>query len=257
MTGSQIQFERRDRVGIVTLNRPTKKNAIDGPMATDIEHAVDVIEREPDIWIGVLAAQGDVFCAGADMAVIAAGRAHEMSTQRGGWGGFVARQRTKPFIAAIDAPALAGGFEMALACELLVASTRATFALPEVKRGLIAAAGGIFRLTRTLPRAKALEMIMTGSPMTAEEALRWGLCNEVVEPGQALAHALELAEMICQNAPLAVRAAMKLALSAERATDGAGWKNTTEAVEFLMYTEDFKEGPRAFLERRPPVWRAR
>jgi enoyl-CoA hydratase len=257
MANSEIEFERRGRVGVVTLNRPTKKNAIDGPMATRIERAVDVIERDPDIWIGILAARGDVFCAGADMAVIAAGRAGEMSTPRGGWGGFVARRRTKPFIAAVDAPALAGGFEMALACELLVASTRTTFTLPEVKRGLIAAAGGIFRLTRILPRAKALEMIMTGAPMTAEEALRWGLCNEVVEPGQALAHALKLAEMICENAPLAVRAAMKLALSAEQATDDAGWENTTEAVEFLMYTEDFKEGPNAFLERRPPVWRGR
>jgi enoyl-CoA hydratase len=252
-----LLVERQGRIAVLTLNRPTKKNAVDGEMTKAIEQAIDMVEDDPDIWIGVLAARGDVFCAGADMAVIAAGRASDMSTKRGGWAGFVARERTKPFIAAVDAPALAGGFELALACDLLVASERATFALPEVKRGLIAAAGGIFRLMRTLPRATALELILTGSPLSAEQALSWGLCNEVTEPGRALEHALVLAERICENAPLAVRAARRLALGAEHAADDTGWQNTSDAVASLVNTEDFKEGPRAFLERRRPIWTGR
>lgn len=254
---SDVLFERRGHVGIVTLNRPSKRNAIDGDMARSVENAVDEIEGDPAIWVGVLAAEGDVFCAGADLSLIAQNRGSEMSTERGGWGGFVARRRTKPFIAAVDGAALAGGCELALACELIVATSRSSFGLPEVSRGLIAAAGGLFRLVRAIPRAVALEMILTGAAITASEAERWGLVNSVVSAGEALKHALGVADLICANSPVSVSAALGVALGSERRTDPDHWRETLDAIDAIIDSEDFKEGPRAFLERRKPVWTGR
>lgn len=259
ISGSEkrIRFEVEGHVAVLTLNRPEKKNAVDGEMARDIEATLDVIEDADDIWVGILAAEGDVYCAGADLAVIAEGRSSELLTDRGGWAGFVARDRQKPFIAAVEGKALAGGFELALACDLVVASSAATFGLPEVSRGLIPAAGGMFRLPQVIPQKLAIEMLMVGSAISAERAKDLGVVNQVVEPGCAVPRARALAEAICTNSPLSVRAARRVALASSRSADRAGWEATWAAVAELENTEDFQEGPRAFLERRQPVWKAR
>jgi enoyl-CoA hydratase len=252
-----VRFEVKGRVAIVTLDRPEKKNAVDVEMAHAISDALTRVEEDEGIWAGVLAAEGDVYCAGADLSIIASGRAEELILPEGGWAGFVARARTKPFIAAIEGIAVAGGFELALACDLIVASSATRFALPEVKRGLFAAAGGAFRLPRVLPKGLALEMLMTGNDLEASRAHDLGVVSLVTEPGGALAGAMALAEQICSNSPLAVRAVRELALAAYADADAAGWERTASTIIALQETEDFKEGPRAFLERRAPVWRGR
>jgi enoyl-CoA hydratase len=226
-------------------------------VANGIEAAIDKLEADDDVWVGIITGAGPVFCAGADLKAIAAGKANEISTARGGFAGITARERTKPIIAAVDGPALAGGTEIVLSCDLVVASTKAAFGIPEVKRSLVAAAGGLFRLPRALPPAIALELAMTGDPISAERAAHFGLINELVEPGQAKAAALALAERITANAPIAVRQSRKVVMAALSANDDELWKTTYEAMAVATSTEDFQEGPRAFIEKRAPVWKGR
>jgi enoyl-CoA hydratase len=198
-----------------------------------------------------------VFSAGADLKAISAGQAGDLATKRGGFAGFVSRERTKPVIAAMEGPALAGGCEIALACDLIVASTEARFGLPEVKRSLVAAAGGLFRLPRVLPRKIALELIMTGDPIPAERAAQYGMVNDLCEPGQAFERAKALAERIVANAPLAVRESRAIALATTDAPDEEGWKRSAEGMANMAKTEDFWEGPKAFIEKREPQWKGR
>jgi enoyl-CoA hydratase len=204
-----LDYELIGRVAVITLQRPEARNAISPEMALSIEAAVDRLEADDEAWVGVLAADGPVFCAGADLKAIAGGRAGEIQTKRGGFAGFVRRERTKPVIAAVDGPALAGGTEIVLACDMVIASTAASFGLPEVKRSLVAAAGGLFRLPRVLPPAIAMEVALTGDPITAARAAHFGLVNELVEPGMARQAALALAERVVINAPIAVRASRR------------------------------------------------
>jgi enoyl-CoA hydratase len=185
------------------------------------------------------------------------GKAAELQTARGGFAGLVQRERTKPLIAAVDGAALAGGCEIALACDLIVASTQARFGVPEVKRSLVAAAGALFRLPRALPRAIALEMIMTGDPISAERAAHFGMVNDLCEPGQALERAKVLAERIIVNAPLAVRRSRALALTTVQLDEATGFRMSGEAMIDLANTEDFWEGPKAFIEKRDPVWKGK
>jgi enoyl-CoA hydratase len=201
-----IEYETQDHVAVITINRPEARNAVNSEVASGIEDALDQMEADDDIWIGVLTGTGPVFCAGADLKAISSGQAGGLSTKRGGFAGLAARERVKPLIAAVDGPALAGGTEIVLACDLVVASTEARFGVPEVKRSLAAAAGGLFRLPQKLPRNVALEMVLTGDPISAERAHHFGLVNMLCEPGEALATALDLARRITTNAPLAVRA---------------------------------------------------
>jgi enoyl-CoA hydratase len=198
-----------------------------------------------------------VFSAGADLKAIASGQAADLQTKRGGFGGIAARQRTKPLIAAVDGPALAGGTEIVLSCDLVVASTNARFGIPEVKRSLVAAAGGLFRLPRALPRNIAMELALTGDPIDAERAHHFGLVNELVEPGKALEAALALAERVTVNAPIAVRESRRVLLDGMLADDDTAWKITFDAMAKAMATEDFAEGPRAFIEKRAPEWKGR
>ena len=252
-----IQFEVADRIAIIRLDRPDARNAINGEMALAIEGAIDRLEDDDDLWVGILTHTGPVFCAGADLKELAAGRGRDLHTERGSFGGIVLRERTKPLIAAIDGPALAGGTEVALACDLVVASTQARFGIPEVKRSLVAAAGGLVRLPRYLPPMIAMELALTGDTIDAETAARYGLVNDLSEPGGHLDSALALAGRIVANAPLAVRETRRLVLEAPDQTDAEAIESAAAAIARLADTEDFAEGPRAFIEKRDPVWKAR
>lgn len=252
-----VTYELQGHVALITIRRPEARNAVNGEVATAMEAAIDQLEDDPAAWVGVVTGEGSVFSAGADLKAIAAGQAGALATAKGGFAGIAGREREKPLIAAVDGPALAGGCEIALSCDLIVASTAAAFGLPEVKRSLAAAAGGLFRLPRAIPRNIAMEVILTGDPLSAERAHQFGLVNTLVEPGQALAAAIELAERICVNAPLAVRASRKVVSAAATATDDELWKMSVSAMGQLMQTEDFQEGPRAFIEKRAPKWQGR
>jgi enoyl-CoA hydratase len=252
-----VNYELQGHVALITLNRPEARNAVNGDVARGMEAAIDQLEEDDEAWLAIITHEGPVFSAGADLKAISSGQAGDLQTKRGGFAGFVARERTKPVIAAMEGPALAGGCEIALACDLIVASSEAKFGLPEVKRSLVAAAGGLFRLPRVLPRKVALEIIMTGDPITAERAGALGMVNEVCAPGQALERARVLADRIAANAPLAVRESRAIALETVDAPDEIGWKRSGEGMAKLAKTEDFSEGPRAFIEKRPPVWKGR
>lgn len=252
-----VEFEVKGRVGIITINRPEARNAVNGEVAAGIEAAIDRIEEDDEIWVGVIAGEGTVFCAGADLKAIATGQAAALQTERGGFAGIARRQREKPIIAAVDGPALAGGCEIVLSCDLVVASTNAAFGIPEVKRSLIAAAGGLFRLPRALPRAVAMELALTGDPIDAERAHALGLVNQLVGPGEAVGGALALAERICANAPLAVRESRKVVVAAATEDDDTLWRITNAGFATVATSEDFAEGPRAFIEKRAPQWKGR
>ena len=254
---AMVDYEIEGRIGVITLNRPEARNAVNPEVARGVEAAIDRLEEDDDTWVGVLTHVGPVFSAGADLKAIAAGRAAGLATDRGGFAGLVRRERTKPLIAAVDGPALAGGCEIVLACDLVAASTAASFGLPEVRRGLIAAAGGLFRLPRTLPLAVAQQLALTGDPISAERAWQLGMVNELCEPGEARSAAMALAGRICANAPVAVRLSRRVVLGSLGHGDEDGWRLTTEAFREVMRSEDYQEGPRAFIEKRPPAWTGR
>src|SRR5687768_15011709 len=209
-----VEYEQRGHVAVLTINRPEARNAVNGDVASGIEEAIDKIEADDDTWVSVLTGAGTVFCAGADLKAISSGQAGGLNTKRGGFAGFVRRERTKPMIAAVDGRAFAGGCEIALACDLIVASSPAEFGIPEVKRSLVAAGGGLIRLPQVLPGKIAMELALTGDPITAERAYALGMINELVEAGGAVDAAVALAERICVNAPLAVRESRKVVLEA-------------------------------------------
>jgi enoyl-CoA hydratase len=252
-----IDLEVRGRVAVITIDRPEARNAVNGVVAEGLEAAVTRVEADPELWAGVVTGRGPVFCAGADLKEIAAGRADDLHTERGGFAGITRLPRAKPLIAAVDAPALAGGCEIVLSCDLVVASRAASFGIPEVKRALVAGAGGLFRLPRVLPRTIALELALTGDPLPAERAFALGMVNELVEPGAAVAAAVALADRICANAPRAVQASRELILRGALLEDDDNWALTDATLPVVMRGEDFAEGPRAFIEKREPVWTGR
>jgi enoyl-CoA hydratase len=252
-----VEYRQEGRVAVLTINRPEARNAVNGDVARSMEEGLDRLEEDEGTWIGIVAGEGPVFSAGADLKAIASGQAADLQTKRGGFGGITARERTKPLIAAVDGPALAGGCEIVLSCDLVVASTNARFGIPEVKRSLVAAAGGLFRLPRAVPRNVAMELALTGDPIDAERAHAFGLVNELVEPGTALEAAMALAERINANAPIAVRQSRRVLVEGMLADDDTAWKVTVDAMAKAMSTEDFAEGPRAFIEKRAPQWKGR
>jgi enoyl-CoA hydratase len=249
-----VDYLVTDRVAIITIGRPEARNAVDGAVARGIEHAIDRLEADPECWAGIITGEGPVFCAGADLKAIASGQAGSLRTDRGGFAGIVSRERTKPIIAAVDGPALAGGFEIVLACDLVVASRRAVFGLPEVKRSLIAAGGGLFRLPRAVGAKVAMELILTGDPIGAELAYELGLVNTLVDPGETLGVAQSMAARIVANAPQAVWASRTVAAKAFSEDDAMLWRLTSEAFAKVGKTDDFIEGPRAFIEKRSAKW---
>lgn len=252
-----VDFEQRGPFAVITINRPEARNAVNGDVANGIEEAIDRVEADDSIWVGILTGVPPVFCAGADLKEINSGNAGALSTKKGGFAGFVQRERSKPVIAAVDGPALAGGTEIVLASDLVVASTTATFGIPEVKRSLVAGAGGLFRLGRKIPLNVAMELTLTGDPIDASRAHHFGLVNRLVEPGQALDEAIKMAEQVCANAPVAVRESRKIVLEATNAPDDVGWRMSIEGMAKAMSSEDFSEGLTAFIEKRPPVWKGR
>lgn len=252
-----IRFEVDGHVAVISLDRVEARNAINGAMAEAIEGAIDRLEGDDDLWVGILTHEGPVFCAGADLKGIAAGNAGGLATARGGFAGIVARERTKPLIAAVDGHAVAGGTEIALACDLRVASRGSKFGIPEVKRSLVAAAGGLVRLPRVLPPAIAMELAITGDTLDAERAHHFGMINEVCEPGAVVDAAHALAARVTANAPLAVRMSRQLVLDAPGQSDREGMKAAGRALAELSTTDDFAEGPRAFIEKREPNWTGR
>jgi len=256
-----IDFEKRGNIGVITINRPEARNAVNTAVATGIEAAIDELEADDEVWAGVLTgaktAKGYIFCAGADLKQMSVDPGG-MMTERGGFGGFVRRERTKPVIAAVDGPALAGGTELVLACDMVVASRTAVFGIPEVKRNLVAAAGGLFRLPRKLPRNVAMELALTGRlDFPAERAYHFGWVNVLCEEGEALDAAIRLAAQICENAPLAVRESRRIILEATDQPDDVGWRMSGEGIAKMFGTEDFSEGLTAFVEKRPPRWQGR
>ena len=245
-------------VALVTIRRPEARNSINGAVAAALDKAVKDIEADPDIWVAVLTGEGGVaFCAGADLKEVSAGRMNDLFTQDGQFAGFVKHPRSKIWIAAVEGFAMAGGCEIALTCDMVVASENSVFALPEVMRGLIAAAGGVYRLVRALPRAIAIELLATGDRLSATRAAELGMVNRVTPQGGAVAGALELAQKISQNAPIAVRESIGVARRAFDLDDDALFRLGLEAQGRVMETEDFAEGPRAFIEKRPAVWKNR
>jgi enoyl-CoA hydratase len=252
-----VDYELQGRIAVLTLNRPEARNAVNGDVSKGMEAAIDQLEENDDAWVGILTHNGPVFSAGADLKAISSGKAADLQTPRGGFAGLVQRPRTKPLIAAVDGPAFAGGCEIALACDLIVASTQARFGVPEVKRSLVAAAGALFRLPRALPHNVAMEMIMTGDPIDAERAYQFGMVNELCEPGQTLDAAKALAERIIANAPLAVRKSREIALASLDVDDATAFRLSGEGMITLSQTEDFWEGPKAFIEKRDPVWKGK
>jgi enoyl-CoA hydratase/carnithine racemase len=252
-----VEYETHGRCALVTINRPRARNAVNAEVAEGLEAAVDRIEADDDIWVGILAGAPPVFCAGADLKAIDAGESDRLVTARGGFAGFVQRERTKPIIAAVEGPALAGGAEIVLACELVVASTAASIGIPEVKRALLAAAGGLLRLGRKLPVNVAMECALTGDPIEAERAYHFGLVNELCAPGQAVERALALADRICANAPIAVQQSRRVLHAATEAADDEGWALVAQAQGIVLASADHGEGVRAFIEKRPPAWSGR
>ena len=257
-----VEYEVRGKVAIITLNRPEARNAVNGDVASGLEAAIDKLEADSNVWIGVLAAntagqERPVFCAGADLKAINSGQAAGLNTKRGGFGGFVYRDRKKPVIAAVDGLATAGGCELVLACDMLVASTRSAFGLAEATRNLIAGAGGLFRLPRAIGRAAAMEAILTGEPFSAQRAYELGMVNKLVESNASLDAAIDLALRVCKAAPLAVWASRKIVLASETESDQNLIDMTNKEFAAVLASEDTKEGLTAFIEKRPPNWQGK
>jgi enoyl-CoA hydratase len=252
-----VETEVHGNVLVMKINRPEARNAVNGDVAQGIEAGIDRLEADDSLWVGILTGTREFFCAGADLKLINSGKPGEMMTPKGGFGGIVTRQRTKPIIAAVEGPALAGGLEIVLSCDLLVASKASRFGIPEVKRSLVAAAGGVFRLPRVLPHNVALELALTGDPIDAERAYQLGLVNVLAEPGTAIEAALGLAERISACAPVAVQKTRALIHELADADDETGLRRSNEVMFELMNTEDFSEGLTAFIEKRPPAWKGK
>lgn len=244
-----VSTERRGRILVVSMQREAKRNALNAEITAGIDAAMNELEDDPDLWVGILTGTSTVFSAGVDLAK-GAGK----STPRGGRVGLIERERTKPLIAAVEGPAVGGGMELVLSCDLVVASTSAWFALPEPKRGLMADFGGAFRSARSLPANVARELLLTGDGLPAPRAERLGFVNVLTEPGGALEGAVALAERVCANAPLPVRESVVMANHVIRGDESDLWARSNAAHQRLLASDDVKEGVDAFLTKRDPKW---
>ena len=264
MTNPVVLVERRAFVTIIILNRPETGNAVNAALWSGVGAALAEAERNDDVRaVNVTGAGGRSFCAGADLKALARGeKISPVAPEELAWGfaGIATHPISKPLIAAVNGSALGGGTEIALACDLVIAVESAMFGLPEVKRGLVAAAGGAFRLRRQLPPKIAMEMLLTGDPISAARALELGLINAVVPRVGLIDAALALAARITGNAPLAVQATKRIAKGLADGmvgTEAASWTQTRSEIRALLKSEDLREGATAFAEKRAPVWTGR
>jgi enoyl-CoA hydratase len=248
----RVAVEQRDRVLVVRMDRPEKRNAVDAAMTAELSAALDRLDDDEDLWVGVLTGGPGAFSAGTDL-IAGAGE----PTPRGGPYGVVRRARAKPLVAAVEGLALGGGMELVLACDLVVAGRSAEFGLPEVARGLVATCGGLFRAPRALPLNVARELLLTGERLGAARAERLGFVNVLADDGGALEAAVDLAERICRNAPVGVRASLAAVEAAVARDDDAGWAATGRAIAAVQASADAREGVAAFAEKRRPVWTGR
>ena len=259
---TSLRVDRDGHVLLLTMDRPAARNAMDLDLATRLADALDEADADTDVRCVVLTGAGDkAFCAGADLKAIGRGEVPiPTGREHYGFGGVTQHPTSKPLIAAVNGFALGGGTELVLTADLAVAAQSASFGLPEVKRGLIAAAGGVFRLPEQLPRKVALRMVLTGEPISAEEAERWGLVNAVVPDGDLVDAALDLARRVADNAPLAVQASKRLAwgkVGGAVVTERESWERNDEEMRAVGASADVQEGVLAFLSKRPPVWSGR
>jgi enoyl-CoA hydratase len=254
----EVLRERRGNVEILTINRPEARNAINGAVSRAMSAIMDELGEDADCWVVVITGAGDkAFSAGMDLKAFARGEGAEITAASGGFAGLSTRQFPKPIIAAVNGSCLAGGFEIMLSCDLVVAADHAVFGIPEAKRGLIAGAGGLIRMPKRLPMAVALEMAMTGDPIDAGRAYTLGLVNRVVPAASLLDEALALAGTIAANAPLAVRYSKSVMKLAAELPESEGWKINAEAAGVVFSSADAMEGPVAFAEKRPPKWQGK
>ncbi|MGE3301557.1 MAG: enoyl-CoA hydratase-related protein [Hyphomonadaceae bacterium] len=264
MSEKAVLVEREGHVLVVTINRPDQRNAVNKDVHLGIGMALEEADHDPNIWAVILTGAGDkAFCAGADLKAVSRGERlapDDPAQQAWGFAGYVTHHISKPTIAAVNGFALGGGTEITLASDLAVAADTASFGLPEVKRGILAGAGGAFRLRAQLPPKIAMEMLLTGDPIPAPRALELGLINAVAPQAQTVEAALKLAARITVNAPLSVQASKRIALGMVKgriAREDEGWALTRDEAAMVMRSEDAKEGPLAFAEKRAPVWKAR
>lgn len=252
---SKVELEVQGAIGVITINRPEVRNALDHEAALEMAAAFDELNDRPEIAVGILTGAAGTFCSGMDLAAFARGERPSLPGR--GLGGFTKTDIDIPVIAAVEGWALAGGCELALACDMVVASREAKFGLPEVKRGLVAAGGGLARLAKVMSYQAAMEIVLTGDPIGAEEAARLGLVNGLTSPGKALESALHLAGRVAVNGPLSIRASKKALALSIGYHDQELMKRQAEILEPVMRSEDALEGALAFREKRSPVWRGR
>jgi enoyl-CoA hydratase len=255
MSTEVVLTERRGSVLLITLNRPEMRNAVNLPLAQGIATALDELDRDGALSVGVLTGAGKGFCAGMDLKAFVTGERPWVGDR--GFAGIVRRASAKPLIAAIEGFAVAGGLEVALACDLIVAARGAKLGVPEVKRSLVAAGGALLRLPRRIPYHLAMELALTGNPIPAERAAEVGLVNRLAEPGTAVEVALGLAGEIAANAPLALIASKRILQEQWDWDAGEMWEAQSAISDPVFVSEDAREGATAFAEKRPPVWRGR
>ena len=250
-----VRAEPDGDVLVVTIDRPEARNAVNLAVAEGIAAAVDRLDGDASLRAGILTGAGGTFSAGMDLKAFVAGERPFVGDR--GFAGLVQRPPRKPLVAAVEGWALAGGFEIALACDLIVAARDARFGIPEVKRGLVAAAGALLRLPRRIPYHLAMELALTGEPIGAERAAELGIVSRLTEPGEAVAGARELAALIARNGPLAVDASKRIVAAAGDWPEAEAWERQAEITGPVFASEDAREGATAFAEKREPVWRGR
>jgi enoyl-CoA hydratase len=250
-----VLIARDGRIQIITLNRPEARNAVNRGLAEGIARALDQLDADDELSVGVLTGAGGGFCAGMDLKAFVQGELPYVGDR--GFAGITQRSARKPLIAAIEGFAVAGGLEVALACDLIVAARSAKLGIPEVKRSLVAAGGALLRLPRRLPEGVAMEMALTGDPISAERGHEFGLVNRLADDGQALDVALELARAIAANGPLALAATKRVMQERHAWPEEEFWDRQGEITGPVFSSEDAREGATAFAEKRPPEWKGR